>query len=130
MENYSVSKNRVTAFIFIEDEFYSDNLHTECVTNYLKKKKLIKTDKELYSMLKNSKKEHIARQWLKEIEYHCIFGEVAVINNKLSLIVFENLTDEGISILKEEGIKKFGIEEMYMALYTGNKNAKFNFIRV
>lgn len=130
MENYSVKKNRVTAFIFIEDEFYSDELHTECVTNYLKTKKLIKSDNELYSMLSNSKKEHIARRWIKEIEYHCVFGEVSIIDNKLSLVVFEHLTEEGILILKEKGIKKFGIEDMYMALYTGNKNSKFDFIKV
>ena len=130
MESYSLKKNRITAFIFIEDEFYSEDLHTECVTKYLINKKLIRTDKELYSMLKNSKKEHIARQWLKEIEYHCIFGEVSVIDNELSLVVFENLTDEGIKILKDKGMKKFGTENMYMALYTGNKDSKFNFIRV
>lgn len=130
MENYSVERNRVTAFIFIEDEFYSDNLHTECVTKYLKKKKLIKNDKELYSMLKNKTKEHIARQWLKEIEYHCIFGEISVIENELSLIVFENLTEDGIKLLKEKGIERFGVKEMYLALYTGNKNSKFNFVRV
>ena len=130
MEKYSVEKNRIIAFIFIENEFFADDLHTECVTKYLKNKKLIKTDNELYAMLKNSKKEHIARKWLKEIEYHCIFGEVAIINDKLSLVVFENLTDEGITLLKKRGMEDFNTEEMYLALYTGNTKSKFNFIKV
>ena len=106
--SYSVDKNRVTAFIFIEGEFYSHEYHTECVTEFLKKKGVIKTEKELYQMLKNKKKEHIARRWMEQIEENCVFGEVAHIDNKLAIVVFENITEIGLEKNKTKAIKNFG----------------------
>ena len=41
MQNYSLDKNRVTAFIlYIEGNFYSHKYHIECVTEFLRKRDL------------------------------------------------------------------------------------------
>ena len=126
--SYSVDKNRVTAFIFIEGEFYSHEYHTECVTEFLKKKGVIKTEKELYQMLKNKKKEHIARRWMEQIEENCVFGEVAHIDNKLAIVVFDNLTDYGLEKMKTQALITFGIDNLIFARFTGNPNNRFQFI--
>lgn len=126
--SYSVDKNRVTAFIFIEGEFYSHEYHTECVTEFLKKKGVIKTEKELYQMLKNKKKEHIARRWMEQIEENCVFGEVAHIDNKLAIVVFDNLTEYGLEKMKTQALITFGIDNLIFARFTGNPNNRFQFI--
>ncbi|WP_368263010.1 hypothetical protein [Clostridium disporicum] len=126
--SYSVDKNRVTAFIFIEGEFYSHEYHTECVTEFLKKKGVIKTEKELYQMLKNKKKEHIARRWMEQIEENCVFGEVAHIDNKLAIVVFDNLTEYGLEKMKTQALITFGIDNLIFARFTGNPNDRFQFI--
>lgn len=130
MQNYSLDKNRVTAFIFIEGSFYSHKYHTECVTEFLKKKGLIKKEEELYSMLKTKKKEHIARRWIEQIEDNCIFGEIANINNSLAVVVFDRLTDYGLELIKEQAINDFGIDRIVYARYTGNSICKFQFIEL
>ena len=126
--SYSVDKNRVTAFIFIEGEFYSHEYHTECVTEFLKKKGVIKTEKELYQMLKNKKKEHIARRWMEQIEENCVFGEVAHIDNKLAIVVFDNLTEYGLEKMKTQALITFGIDNLIFARFTGKPNNRFQFI--
>ena len=126
--SYSVDKNRVTAFIFIEGEFYSHEYHTECVTEFLKKKGVIKTEKELYQILKNKKKEHIARRWMEQIEENCVFGEVAHIDNKLAIVVFDNLTEYGLEKMKTQALITFGIDNLIFARFTGNPNNRFQFI--
>lgn len=128
--NYSLKENRVTAFIFIEGNFYSHKYHTECVTEFLKKKGLINNEEELYSMLKTKSKEHIARKWIEQIEDNCIFGEVANINNSLAVVVFDRLTDYGLELIKEQAIKKFGIDRVVYARYTGTNVCKFQFIEL
>lgn len=130
MTNYSLDNNRITAFIFIEEKFYSHKYHTECVTEFLKEKKLIKKEEDLYKMLKDKNKEHIARKWIEEIEDNCIFGEVANINNLLSIVVFDTLTEYGIEIIKEQALKDFGIDRLIYARYTGNNVCKFQFIEL
>lgn len=130
MKNYSLKENRVTAFIFIEGRFYSHKYHTECVTEFLKEKGVIKKEEELYSMLNKKDKELIARKWIQQIEDNCIFGELSNINNSLAVVVFDNLTDHGIKIMKEQAINKFGINRIVYARYIGNTNCKFQFIEL
>ena len=128
MEKYSLKRNRINAFIYIEDEFYSDNLHTECVTAYLKKKKLITRDSDLYKMLSDDTQKQQARQWLNEIEYNCLFGEIALLDGEITMIIYDKLTDEGAVIMKKKAFEKYGITKIYSALYTGDKHNKFNYI--
>lgn len=130
MEKYSLKNNRISAFIFIENKFYCHKLHTECVTEYLKHKNLIKTDNELYKLLKNKKTEQMAREWIQLIEENCIFGETAIMDGSLVVIIYENLTQKGIEIIKSKSKERFGTDKVYIAMYTGNKNAKFNYILV
>lgn len=125
--SYSVDNNRIIAFIYIEGEFFTHKFHTECVTGYLKEKKLIEKDEELYLMLNSKKEEHIARQWIEQIETNCIFGELANYNNEIVLIVFDDLTELGKERIKEKGFMKFGIKKVLYAEYVGKKNKKFIF---
>lgn len=130
MTNYSLDNNRITAFIFIEEQFYSHKYHTECVTEFLKKKGLIEKEEDLYNMLKDKHKEKTARKWIEEIEDNCIFGEIANIDNLLSVVVFDKLTDYGVELIKEQGLKDFGIDRVIYARYTGNSAYKFQFIEL
>lgn len=130
MANYSLEQNRVSAFIFIEEKFFSHKYHTECVTEFLKSKKLINTDEELYKMLKNNQKEHIARKWIEQIENNCIFGEIATIKGETSIVVFDKLTSYGLEAIKKEGLKQFGVNKIVFARYIGLPNNKFEFIEI
>lgn len=130
MNNYSVDNNRIIAFIYIEGEFFTQKFHTECVTGYLKEKKLINKDEELYLMLKDKKEEHIARKWIEQIENNCIFGELANYNNENVLIVFDELTELGKRNIKEKGFAKFGTKKILYAQYVGDNNQKFIFIEI
>lgn len=130
MNEYSLENNRIIAFIYIEGNFYTHKFHTECVTQYLIKKGVIDKDEDLYKLLKNKKTEKIARKWIEDIEKNCIFGEVSNYKNEISLIVFDKLTDYGLSKIKEQGLKQFGAKKMYYAKYIGEKNNKFVFIEI
>lgn len=130
MENYSVDKNRVIAFIYIEGEFYSHKYHTECITQYLIKKELIKKHEDLYKMLSDKMKEPLARSWINTIEKNCIYGELSEYNGDMCMIIFDELTEYGIKRLEEKGYKEFGVKKIYYAKYLGQSKKKFKFIRL
>lgn len=128
MKKYSVENNRITAFIFIEEKFYSHKYHTECITLFLKEKGLIHKEQDLYNMLKDTNDNLIAKEWIKQIENNCIFGEIAHINNSLSVIVFEELTDYGLTLIKQKAFETFGINKVTYARFINLPNQKFQFI--
>lgn len=125
MKKYSFKEDRIVAFIYIEGEFFTHKFHTECITNYLKSKKMINKDEELYLMLNNN--SSIARKWIDKIEDNCIFGEMSNYNNEIVVIIFDELTELGKSVLKKKCLERFGITKVLQAKYIGEKYNKFTF---
>ena len=128
--SYELEKNRINAFIFIENKFYSNKFHTECVTDFLIDKGLIKTDKEFYSMLECDKTKEKALKWKSIIEEHCVFGETALINGELVVVIFDKLTEYGLTTIRAKADEVFGIKKILLAKYILGSSSKFEFIEI
>ena len=127
MEGYSLD-NRLNAFIFIENEFIQNDTHTDCVICFLINKKLILNEKRFFKMLKHKHKKIILNNWLKQIEDNSVFGEIAIFDNKISLIVFDDLSRFGLEALKLKAFEKFGDIPILYAKYDKNSSQNFNII--
>lgn len=91
--------NRINAFIYIENELYIGETHTECILKILLKKGVVKNEKQFYRMLKRQQQNHKLQSWSNYIQSNSIFGEFSYMNRKEHAIVFDELTDYGIERL-------------------------------
>lgn len=116
------SKDRITAFIFLEDTFIQAKSHTDCVINILINEDIVKDENEFYKNMKDSVFKKYIEHITAEIEGQSVFGELNIYNGKLSVIVFDKLNSYGIKIIKEKSKELWGnIPIYYLNLETPNR---------
>ena len=85
------AKDRISAFIFLEDTFVQAESHTGCVINILIKENIVKSESEFYQNMKDNIFKKYIEHITAEIEGQSVFGELNIYNGKLSVIVFDKL---------------------------------------
>ena len=116
------AKDRISAFIFLEDTFVQAESHTGCVINILIKENIVKSESEFYQNMKDNIFKKYIEHITAEIEGQSVFGELNIYNGKLSVIVFDKLNSYGIKIIKEKSKELWGnIPIYYLNLETPNR---------
>lgn len=116
------TKNRITAFIFLEDTFIQAKSHTECVINILIKEEIVKDESEFYKNMKDNLFKKYIEHLTAEIEGQSVFGELNVYNGRLSVIVFDKLNRFGLECIKKKSKELWGeLPIYYLNLDSANK---------
>ena len=107
------SKDRITAFIFLEDTFIQAKSHTDCVINILINEEIVKDENEFYKNMKDNMFKKYIEHLTAEIEGQSVFGELNIHNGKLSLIVFDKLNRFGLEIIRKKSRELWGDIPIY-----------------
>ncbi len=93
-------KNRISAFVFLEDTFVQAPSHSQCVMNILIGERIIRSEDEYYHLMKQPNTQKQLQQIIKEIENRSVFGELTLYKGRLAIIVFDELSSYGIYTIK------------------------------
>ena len=116
------SKDRLSAFIFLEDTFIQADTHTECVINILIAEDIVPDEKTFYKKMKDDIFKKYIEHLTAEIEGQSVFGEIGIYNGKVSVVVFDRLNIHGINSIREQAKKILGdVPIYYLNLNTPNR---------
>ena len=116
------SKNRPSAFIFLEDTFIQADTHTECIINILIAEDIIPDEKTFYKQMKDDMFKKYIEHLTAEIEGQSVFGEIGIHNGKVSIVVFDRLNLHGITSIKSAAKSILGdVPIYYLNLNTPNR---------
>lgn len=115
-------KNRISAFIFLENRFVQAETHTLCVIDILKSEKIVKDERDFNKQMRDKFTKTYIEHLTSEIENQSIFGEIAIHNGRVSLIVFDRLNRYGLDSIKAKSKEVFGdVPIYYLNLNTTNR---------
>ena len=116
------SKDRISAFIFMEDTFIQARSHTDCVINILISEDIVKDEREFYKNMKDNVFKKYIEHLTAEIEGQSVFGELNICNGRLSIIVFDKLNRFGFESIKRKSKELWGdLPIYYLNLETATK---------
>lgn len=116
------SKNRISAFIFIEDTFIQAETHTQCVINILIAENIVPDSKTFYKQMRDSLFKKYVEHLTAQIEGQSVFGEIGIYNGKVSVVVFDRLNTHGIDSIRKAAKPTMGdVPIYYLNLNTSNR---------
>lgn len=121
---------RLSAFIFVENNLYLAKTHTECIIQLLIEKELVKNETHFYKLLNSEKTKDQIESWSSQIENCSIFGELAFYDKKLTLFLFDKVTEYGLEKIKECTFNKYGEIDIYQAKYDINYENHYCLIKL